>query len=95
MTSFRDQMRARRPDVIRRQEANAAKRASARELLLLRWDAAMSESEVAKVSGLDLEVVRQLEFPGWPPPRSGACRPLPGSLRRVLIRIWIFLERPA
>ena len=70
MTSFRDQMRARRPDVIRRQEANAEKRASARELLGLRWDANMSDSDVAQASGLDLEIVRQIESPAGPLPAA-------------------------
>lgn len=61
MDSFRDKMRLCRPDVVRRQEANAEKRALARELLGRRWNAGMSDLEVAEASGMDLETVRRLE----------------------------------
>jgi hypothetical protein len=68
MTTFRDHMRTLRPDVVRRQEANTEKRALACDLIALRWQAAMSDDEVASASGLSLESVRRIESLAGPLP---------------------------
>jgi len=59
--SFRDRMRAARPDVVERQEKHARKQAIAKGLRALRDSRGLTQNEVAERSGMTQSVVARLE----------------------------------
>ncbi|MCK7615673.1 helix-turn-helix domain-containing protein [Roseibium sediminicola] len=59
--SFRDRMRAVRPDVVERQDRNARKQAIAKSLRALRDSRGLTQNDVARKSGMTQSVVARLE----------------------------------
>lgn len=72
--SFADRMRATRPDVVERREANARKREIATQLRNLRDARGMTQAQVAEASGLRQSVVSRLESLSGPVPTMQSIR---------------------
>ncbi|MEM5582143.1 MULTISPECIES: helix-turn-helix transcriptional regulator [unclassified Roseibium] len=66
--SFRKRMRDARPDVVERQEKHARKQSIAKKLRALRDSRAMTQSDVARKSGMTQSVIARMEALTGPVP---------------------------
>ena len=67
-TTFRDKLRASRPDLVERQDKNARKRAIAIKLRSLRDTRGMTQADVAKAAGMTQSMIARLEALAGPVP---------------------------